>query len=113
MIPTQRECPTCKTPLTGEALYCAVCGLATPTTTGNTEGRIEFAELPHAEAESRQRLQLALGDGYEVRELLGRGDSGWSLRLLTGDSSATWRSRFSASNWRTQKHFWIGSSGRR
>lgn len=76
MIPTQRECPTCKTPLTGEALYCAVCGLATPTTTGNTEGRIEFAELPHAEAESRQRLQLALGDGYEVRELLGRGGFG-------------------------------------
>ncbi|MEO8296105.1 MAG: serine/threonine-protein kinase [Gemmatimonadota bacterium] len=64
------------TPLPGEALYCGACGVATPTTSSETQGRIEFAELPQAEMESRQRLQLALGDGYEVRELLGRGGFG-------------------------------------
>ncbi|MEO8198992.1 MAG: serine/threonine-protein kinase [Gemmatimonadota bacterium] len=60
----------------GEALYCTSCGLATPTAAVDTEGRIEFAELPDAEVESRARLQLALGDGFEVRELLGRGGFG-------------------------------------
>jgi serine/threonine protein kinase len=39
-------------------------------------GRIELAERPGDENEGRQRLQLALGDGYEVRELLGRGGFG-------------------------------------
>ena len=41
-----------------------------------TQGRIELAERPGDEMEGRQRLQLALGDGYEVRELLGRGGFG-------------------------------------
>jgi serine/threonine protein kinase len=41
-----------------------------------TQGRIELAERPGDEAEGRQRLQLALGEGYEVRELLGRGGFG-------------------------------------
>lgn len=89
MIPTQRDCPTCNTPLPYEALYCAVCGEASPLPRKSepvaapvplpaapTEGRIELAERPGDEAESRQRLQLALGDGYEVRELLGRGGFG-------------------------------------
>jgi hypothetical protein len=35
-----------------------------------------LSERPGDEAEGRQRLQLALGDGYEVRELLGRGGFG-------------------------------------
>ena len=39
-------------------------------------GRVELAERPGDEVEGRQRLQLALGDGYEVRELLGRGGFG-------------------------------------
>jgi serine/threonine protein kinase len=37
---------------------------------------VELSERPGDEAEGRQRLQLALGDGYEVRELLGRGGFG-------------------------------------
>ena len=37
---------------------------------------MDLAERPGDEAEGRQRLQLALGDGYEVRELLGRGGFG-------------------------------------
>jgi serine/threonine protein kinase len=41
-----------------------------------TQGRVDLAERPGDEAEGRQRLQLALGDGYEVRELLGRGGFG-------------------------------------
>jgi serine/threonine protein kinase len=41
-----------------------------------TEGRIELAIRPDDEAEGRQRLQLALGEGFEVRELLGRGGFG-------------------------------------
>jgi serine/threonine-protein kinase len=41
-----------------------------------TQGRVELAQRPGDEAEGRQRLQLALGDGYEVRELLGRGGFG-------------------------------------
>ena len=89
MIPTQRDCPTCNTPLPYEAVYCAVCGGAPPTPSAAqptapavpfpqapTGGRIELAERPGDEAESRQRLQLALGDGYQVRELLGRGGFG-------------------------------------
>jgi serine/threonine protein kinase len=64
-------------------MYCAVCGESSldeprpaPSAAPPTEGRIEFAERPGDEAESRQRLQLALGDGYDVRELLGRGGFG-------------------------------------
>ena len=41
-----------------------------------TQGRVDLSERPGDEAEGRQRLQLALGDGYEVRELLGRGGFG-------------------------------------
>jgi serine/threonine-protein kinase len=76
VFPPNRACPSCLTPLPGEALYCTACGTATPTTSSETQGRIEFADLPQAETESRERLQLALGDGYEVRELLGRGGFG-------------------------------------
>ena len=67
-------------------MYCAVCGGASvaessgPVTVrapqAPTQGRIELAERPGDEAEGRQRLQLALGEGYEVRELLGRGGFG-------------------------------------
>ncbi len=87
MIPAQRDCPACRTPIPDEAIYCSVCGEASPEPpsapaappripAAPTEGRIELAERPGDEAESRQRLQLALGDGYEVRELLGRGGFG-------------------------------------
>jgi serine/threonine protein kinase len=90
VIPTQRDCPTCNTPLPSDAVYCAVCGgtppparpaspetvPAVPPPAAPTQGRVELAERPGDEAEGRQRLQLALGDGYEVRELLGRGGFG-------------------------------------
>ena len=86
MIPTERDCPTCKTPLPQDAVYCAVCGvpgsarspapMTVPVPQAPTQGRIELAERPGDEAEGRQRLQLALGEGYEVRELLGRGGFG-------------------------------------
>ena len=74
-LPT-RGCPSCQTPIPDEALFCANCGAATPTGSVPTEGRVSFAARPGEEHESRQRLQLALGDGYEVRKLLGQGGFG-------------------------------------
>jgi serine/threonine protein kinase len=41
-----------------------------------TEPPVDLASRPGEESESRTRLQLALGDGYEVRKLLGQGGFG-------------------------------------
>jgi hypothetical protein len=75
-LPT-KDCPTCKTPIPNEALYCTNCGAATPTGIGVTEAAGELRSRPAGEeGESRARLQLALGEGYEVRALLGQGGFG-------------------------------------
>ena len=71
-----RDCPSCKTPIPDAALFCSNCGAATPTGAVPTEASVSLAARPGEEVESRDRLQLALGDGFEVRTLLGQGGFG-------------------------------------
>ena len=71
-----RDCPSCKTPIPDEALFCSNCGAATPTGAVPTEAPASLAARPGEEVESRERLQLALGDGFEVKTLLGQGGFG-------------------------------------
>ena len=83
---TSRSCPTCDTPVPEDAGFCPSCGEATPTqisaeTVPTGERFIDSDEL-----EYRHRLARALGDDYELRDLIGRGGFGsvyaaWDKRL--------------------------------
>jgi len=67
-----RACPQCGEPLPPRAAFCPACGTAAPTQAADAQTSPEDA----AEHEFRARLQRALGDGFELRELLGRGGFG-------------------------------------
>ena len=74
MAAPHRVCPSCETPLPVEAGFCPSCGEATPTEISGETGTVRTPETTDTdEQEYRQRLQRALGDGYELREHVGRG----------------------------------------
>ena len=68
-------CTTCHTPVPEGASFCAVCGEATPTAVSHGTGS-PSTQAEIEEAEYRERLHRALGDGYELGELIGRGGFG-------------------------------------
>lgn len=87
MTARTRVCPSCETPLPAEAGFCPSCGEATPTEISGGTGTVRAPETTDTdEREYRQRLQRALGDGYELRDLIGRGGFGavyaaWDVKL--------------------------------
>ncbi len=80
-------CPTCATPLPEGAKYCPSCGARSPVEISRATGEAHWPTASDAdELEYRQRLQQALGDAYQLRELIGRGGFGavyavWDVRL--------------------------------
>jgi len=68
---TSRICPSCNTPLPETALFCYICGAATPTGIDATTGAMTAATSSHQT--SLHRLKKALGKDYEIGRLVGRG----------------------------------------
>ena len=87
MAPLVRTCSSCDTPLPAGTSYCHLCGAATPTEIGGETSEIQEVELTDfAEVEYRARLQHALGEDYELRDVIGRGGFGtvyaaWDVKL--------------------------------
>ncbi len=67
-------CPSCDTPLTDGAAFCARCGLATPTEiiTGDRPSTVGVGQDTER-AEVTKRLGRALGNRYHIERELGRG----------------------------------------
>ncbi len=59
------------------AAFCPACGVATPTDAGPVAAPGEDAQQDH-----RRRLQDVLGDGYQLRELIGEGGFGSVYRAV-------------------------------
>ena len=82
-----RSCTSCDTPLPDGASYCPACGVATPTEISAQTGEVRSGlTLDANEAEYLERLQRALGENYELRQLIGRGGIGavyaaWDVKL--------------------------------
>ena len=69
-----RSCVSCQTPIPGGALYCPSCGAATPTEISQETGTVREVESPARHgAEHSERVQRALGAGFGLGRLLGRG----------------------------------------
>ncbi len=68
-------------------MFCPACGEATPTEVSREKGEAHGPIPTDAnETEYRQRLPRALGEGYELRELIGQDGFGavyaiWDVRL--------------------------------
>ena len=67
-----KTCPSCSTPLPSEAAFCFMCGAATPTGIDMVTGEIRNP-IGRGSVRDPARLQRALGDHYELGELIGRG----------------------------------------
>jgi serine/threonine-protein kinase len=72
MISPSRRCSACGEELSARAAFCPACGTAAPTQ--GLDAALSAEEA--AEQDFRIRLQQALGSGYQLRELLGRGGFG-------------------------------------
>ena len=59
------------------AAFCPACGASTPTDEGPGAAPGEDVQQEH-----RRRLQGALGDGYQLRELIGEGGFGSVYRAV-------------------------------
>lgn len=87
MTAPTRTCTSCETPIPDGAASCPACGEATPTGISRESSEVHSATRSDVnEAEYRQRLQRALGEGYELRELIGQGGFGavygvWDVKL--------------------------------
>lgn len=69
-----RACPTCHTPLPGVAAYCYVCGTETPVGVNRETGeRIAVTRSNIGPVALRNKLQRALGPGYELQDRIGAG----------------------------------------
>ncbi len=68
-----KTCPSCSTPLPDEAAFCFMCGAATPTGIDMATGELRNPIGMRGSARDPARLQRALGDHYELGELIGRG----------------------------------------
>jgi hypothetical protein len=81
-------CSSCQTPIAAGALYCQACGASSPTEISATvpegvgslppqSGAAQRASLSAPQIEERRsRVQTALGAGFEVTGLIGRGGFG-------------------------------------
>lgn len=72
MTESGRTCVTCSAELPETALFCPSCGASTPTEVSGPSAATTLATSAE-ELDYRARLQRALGQGYELRELIGRG----------------------------------------
>jgi serine/threonine protein kinase len=71
-----RTCASCGTTIPVAATSCPECGAAAPTEIGQDTEVGRTAQIEANELEYRHRLQHAIGDGYELREVIGRGGMG-------------------------------------
>lgn len=67
-------CGTCNATVLGDARFCPSCGAATPTRISRETGEVEYPTGPQLDlSAARRRLQDAIGEGYEVGDLIGKG----------------------------------------
>lgn len=67
-------CGTCNATVPDDARFCPSCGAATPTRISRETGEVEYPTGPQLDlSAARRRLQDAIGDGYEVGDLIGKG----------------------------------------
>lgn len=73
-MPTStRRCPDCQSELADSNRFCPSCGARTPQYTATTGAQPVPGEAVTTEASHRERLQRALGDGWQITRLIGRG----------------------------------------
>ena len=74
MTDSDSGCPSCNRPIPGGALFCPVCGAATPTQVGmGTVTAPAPGSTAALDPEQQRRVQRALGEGFRLGPLLGRG----------------------------------------
>ncbi len=74
MAAPTRVCPSCQKPLPEEAVFCPSCGEATPMEISGDTGQAQTSETVGTDDHDyHKQLQRALGDGYELRDVIGQG----------------------------------------
>ncbi len=77
MAAPTRVCPSCQKPLPEEAVFCPSCGEATPMEISGDTGQAQTSETVGTDDHDyHKQLQRALGDGYELRDVIGQGGFG-------------------------------------
>jgi len=73
-MPTStRRCPDCQSELADSNRFCPSCGARTPQYTATTGAQPAPGDAVTTEASHRERLQRALGEGWQITRLIGRG----------------------------------------